>query len=131
PDALPIWPRPLGDDGPAPSLWAPVRHAVAARARPAATSRQVARLDRTTPERTTNIVLALGRRVDRARRVWVKVSLPVLPNGTVGWVRRTSLGGYVEVTTYLVVDLGRLTATLTEDGRRVFRPPIGIGKRAW
>jgi len=123
-------PRPLPDRSAA-ALWAPVLRAVTARAEAAANSGEVARLSRATPEGTANIVLVLARRVDRAGRVWVKVSLPVLPNGTVAWVPRSSLGGYVDVAAHLVVDLRRLTATLTENGRRVFAAPVGVGKPAW
>jgi lipoprotein-anchoring transpeptidase ErfK/SrfK len=112
------------------SRWAPVRRAVAARARPGGAARVVARLDRWTPEETTNIVAALARTVDEHGRVWVKVRLAVLPNGTTGWVPRYALGGYATVRTRLVVDRGHLTATLLRNGRRVLRAPVGIGRAA-
>ena len=55
------------------------------------------------------------------------VRLPVLPNGTTGWVRRPALGGYGTVDTRLDVDLGRLRATLYRDGRPVLRAAVGVG----
>jgi lipoprotein-anchoring transpeptidase ErfK/SrfK len=63
--------------------------------------------------------------------VWVRVRLPVLPNGTTGWVPRSTLRGYQQVRTELVVDRARLTATLRRDGRVVFRAPVGIGRARW
>ena len=90
----------------------------------------MARLYRWTPEGTTNIVTALARAVDARGRIWVKVRLAVLPNGTTGWVPRAALGGYATVTTRLVVDRRRMTATLLRSGRGVMRVPVGIGTAA-
>ena len=119
-------PVPLGN-GRNESRWSPVRRAVSAHVRPAAGAAVVARLGTRTPERTTNLVAVLARASDANGDVWVKVRLPVLPNGTTGWVPRSALGGYGTVTTRLVVDRRRLTATLLRDGRRVLRVPVGLG----
>ena len=122
-------PVPLGN-GRNESRWSPVRRAVSARVRPAPGAAVVARLGTRTPERTTNIVAVLARATAADGSVWVKARLPVLPNGTTGWVPRSALGGYATVTTRLVVDRRRLNATLLRDGRRVLRVPIGIGMPA-
>jgi lipoprotein-anchoring transpeptidase ErfK/SrfK len=111
--------------------WAPVRRSTIARAAPAATAAEVSSLSRATPEGTRNVVAVLGRRQDAAGRTWVHVRLPVLPNGTTGWVRRRSLGGYATVHTRLDVDLPRLRATLYRDGRPILRAAIGVGSRRW
>jgi lipoprotein-anchoring transpeptidase ErfK/SrfK len=76
-------------------------------------------------------VAVLGRGQDRGGRLWVHIRLPVLPNGTTGWVRRRALGGYGTVHTRLDVDLGRLRATLYRDGRPVLRAATGIGSDSW
>lgn len=55
----------------------------------------------------------------------------MLPNNTAGWVPRGALGGYVEVRTRLVVDLTRFTATLSRDGRPIFRTIVGVGRDEW
>jgi hypothetical protein len=83
-------------------------------------------LDASTPDGTRNIVVA-DAATTRHGVLWVRVELPVLPNGTTGWVRRSSLGGYSFVDTRLVVDRSRLTATLYRGGARIFSAPIGIG----
>jgi lipoprotein-anchoring transpeptidase ErfK/SrfK len=113
------------------SRWAPVRVAATARRRPDVRSAAVAPLATTTPEGTTNIVLVLGRRADRAGRLWVRVALAALPNGRTGWVPRSALGGYGTVETRLVVDLRRLTATLLRRGRPVFHARVGVGRAQW
>ena len=109
------------------SHWAPVRRATIARSAPDAGAPAGASLSTSTPEGTRNIVAVLARRQDGAGRIWVRVRLAVLPNGTAGWVRRPALGGYGTVDTHLDVDLGRLRATLYRDGRPVFRARVGVG----
>jgi len=110
------------------TYWASVRSAVFARAAPSASAERVARLPTTTPEGTANIVLVLGRRRDRAGRVWIHVRLAIRPNGSTGWIPRRALGVYGMVRTRLVVDVERLTAILLRDGRAIFQAPIGVGK---
>ena len=107
--------------------YAPVTRAVVARAAPAAGAPPIASLDVSTPEGTTNIVLVIGER-ERPGGLWIHVRLPVLPNGLTGWVPRSALGGYGFVHTHLVVDRGRLRATLYRNGREVFAAPIGVGR---
>lgn len=112
------------------SLWSAVRHPVTARAAPRANASPVARLGTRTPEGTANTLLALGRVRDAGGRVWVRVRLPILPNGSTGWVPRGAIGGYHRVRTRLVVSLERRRATLLRDGRRILRVSVGIGVAA-
>ena len=111
--------------------WASVRHAVSVRASASSEARFVTRLASATPEGTANIVLVLRRAKDRAGRLWVRVRLPVLPNGSTGWVPRQALGVYGVVNTHLVVDLEGLTATLLREERPIVRVPIGVGRPEW
>jgi lipoprotein-anchoring transpeptidase ErfK/SrfK len=71
----------------------------------------------------------LLKRLERGGRLWIQARLPVLPNNTVGWVPREALGGYRTVTTRLVVDRDRLSATLYRRGRAILRAPVGVGQR--
>ena len=113
------------------SHWAPLRRAVSARASPHAEAPPVAALGLMTPEGTRNVVAVLGRVQDRHGRPWVHVALPVLPNGTTGWVPRRALGGYETVRTLLDVDLDRLRATLYRDGRPIVRAAVAAGMPGW
>ena len=61
----------------------------------------------------------------------MQARLAVLPNGTVGWIPRSALGGYQFVNTRLVVDIARLTATLLDGGKAVFRAPVAVGQARW
>ncbi len=73
------------------------------------------------------MVTVLRARTGPDSGVWVEVRLPVLPNGSVGWVSRSSLGGYQAVSTHLIIDRERLQATLLRAGVRIFSEPVGIG----
>jgi lipoprotein-anchoring transpeptidase ErfK/SrfK len=84
-----------------------------------------------TPEGTSNIVLVLGNRLDRAGTLWIRVRLPVLGKPSTGWIPRAALGGYGTVTTHLVIDLDSLRATLFRDGRAIFRADVGVGMSSW
>ena len=113
-----------GADGAA--RWAPVLRAAAAHRLPERTSPVVATVSTRTPEGTDNLVLALVQRRTGDGNVWVKVRLPILPNGSTGWIDRDLLGAYHRVRTRLVVDRARRTATLTRDGRVVFRTRVSV-----
>jgi hypothetical protein len=113
------------------SRWTVVRRPTVAYAEPSASSDAVAELETTAPEGTPNLLTVLQARSGRDGTLWVQARLPVLPNGRVGWVRRTSLGPYQTVSTHLVVDRARLLATLYRNGRIVFSAPVGIGTDAW
>ncbi|MGA2929907.1 MAG: L,D-transpeptidase [Solirubrobacteraceae bacterium] len=106
--------------------WAAVLRATVARRTPASDGKAVGWVPARTSDGTANIVPAAGE-VDRDGAMWVRVPLTALPNGAQGWVRRSALGGWSFVDTRLAIDRARLTATLWQGGRVVFRAPIGVG----
>ncbi len=106
-------------------------HAVAravARKRPAKTAKPIARLRYDTEDGFAEVYVVLARYTDSNDQQWLKVRLPMRPNGRTGWVPRDSLGGLKTVTTFLRVDKHTLRATLYRDGKRIWRAPVGIGK---
>lgn len=111
------------------SRWAAVIHATVARAGPSDDAAGVIPLETRTPEGTANLVVVAE--TSAGGEQWVRARLPVLPNGTLGWVPRRALGGYHFVHTHLIVDRERLSATLLHDGRPVFRARVGVGKTYW
>jgi lipoprotein-anchoring transpeptidase ErfK/SrfK len=138
--ALPAPPKPtiaipeplgLGDDRRSATVWTSVERGATARTRPDGGARAVAQLPTRTPEGTANAVLVTARASDAHGRVWVRARLPVLPNGTTGWLPRSALGAYQVVHTRLIVDLHRERATLLRNRRPVFRTDIGVGRPRW
>jgi L,D-transpeptidase catalytic domain len=117
----------LSSDGASTYRYAFLIRRVTARRGPSNAAAPAAKLKLLTPEKTTNLVLALdGRRT--ASRAWVRVRLPVLPNNTTGWVPRSALSDWKIVRTRLVVNLRRMTLTLYRKGRPVFSTLVGIGR---
>jgi hypothetical protein len=113
------------------SRWAFVNYQVIARRQPSTTARAVARLRLRTQDGTDELVMALARMPDAGGRWWVKVRLPILPNGSTGWVPQSSLGGFHKVRTWLRIDTERLRATLVRSGRVIFRVRVGVGQKQW
>jgi len=99
------------------------------RAQPSRKSRRVGRLHYWTEDGYREIWLALASREDANGNEWVQVRIPGRPNGRTGWVPRESLAAFHTVRTQLVIDRRRLRATLYRSGKRVWRSPVGVGKR--
>ncbi len=118
-------PVPLSDPA-ADTRWAPVLRATDARNAPSSKAGPVGQLPARTQDGTTNIVVADGE-ADVDGTTWIRVALSILPNGTEGWVPRSSLGGWSFVDTRLVIDRARFTATLYRAGRVIFRARVGVG----
>jgi lipoprotein-anchoring transpeptidase ErfK/SrfK len=59
---------------------------------------------------------------------WLRVHLPIRPNGTTGWVRRSD----VSLTRHdyrIVVELSAHRITVFKGSTRVFKEPVGVGTR--
>ena len=100
------------------------------RRRPSASAPTVARLRYLTEDGPFEVYPVLESHVDDARRVWLRIRLPMRPNGRTGWVPRNELGPLHAVRTKLRVNRGTLRATLYRGGRRVWSAPIGVGRAA-
>ncbi len=100
------------------------------RSRPNAKAPQVGRLRYRTEDGPLEVYPVLESRVDGAEATWVRVRLPMRPNGTTGWVPRDDLGPLQVVRTLLRVDRGTLRATLLREGRPIWSSRIGVGTAA-
>jgi len=90
-------------------------------------SATIARVRHLTGDGSPEVYLILRRWSDPEDRTWLKVRVPMRPNGRTGWVRDTALGRLHLVRSLLVVDRPGRSATLYESGRRIWRSQIGIG----
>jgi hypothetical protein len=100
----------------------------AVRARPSSSARRVGRLHFLTEDGPFEVYPVLESRADAGGRMWVRVRLPMRPNGRTGWVPRNHLGPFKVVRTMLRVNRATLRATLYRDGRRIWSSRIGVGK---
>lgn len=82
------------------------------------------RLTNPTRDGTRLVLLARARRGD-----WLRVLLPVRPNGSAGWVRAREVR-LAENDFGIAVDLRARRLTLRRRGTVVLREPIGVGRAA-
>ncbi len=105
-----------------PESMAPIRRL------PDPTSRRITRTHYYTEDGFPEVYLVLRRWTDADGGTWLKVRIPMRPNGRTGWVRDSALGEVHLVRKRLVVNRQRLRASLYRSGRRIWRARIGIGK---
>jgi L,D-transpeptidase-like protein len=104
---------------------------VNALARPSASARVVVRLRTETPEHVPHVLYLLGGAIDGNGRYWLRVRLPILPNGSSGWIPRDAVERFRAVDTHLVIDRSRFRATLYRRGRAIFQSIVGVGEPRW
>ena len=94
---------------------------------PTPNARVIARIHYFTEDGYPEVYLVLRRWTDPDGRTWLKVRIPMRPNGRTGWVRGSALAYLHLVRTRLVVDRGTLLATLYRSGQRIWRSGVGVG----
>ena len=112
------------------SHWAFLMRKAVVRAAPSINSYAKTRLSIWTPEYYPNLALALQERIDRDG-TWVQIRLPILPNGSTGWVKRAVLGGLHIMHDHLYVYRASTRAVLTRNGVPIFTTRVGVGKSFW
>jgi lipoprotein-anchoring transpeptidase ErfK/SrfK len=110
--------------------WAHPTRVTEIRANHSSGSRVVAKLRRRTEDDFPEVYLALRSYTTADGDEWIQIRIPMRPNGRKGWVPRSALGSFRTVRTRLVVNRRTLRATLYRNGRRIFRAPVGVGKRS-
>ena len=100
----------------------------AVRSRPDKAARRIAALRYLTEDDALEVYPVLESRLDDAGRTWLRIRLPMRPNGRTGWVTDGALGPLKAVRTMLRVNRATLRATLYRNGRRIWSSRVGVGK---
>ena len=95
---------------------------------PTRSSPAIAKLHFQTEDGPLEVYLVLESYRDLRGRLWLRIRLPMRPNGRTGWVVREALGPMHVVRTKLRVNRATLRATLFRDGRRIWSSRVGVGK---
>jgi hypothetical protein len=98
--------------------------------RPSEKARRVARLRLLTEDKFPEVYVVLAGWKNEAGNTWLKIRVPMRPNGRTGWVRESALGALHTVHTRIVVNRHTLQVTLYVSGHKRFRARIGVGKAA-
>jgi lipoprotein-anchoring transpeptidase ErfK/SrfK len=112
------------------SRWAFVTHRVSAFSRPGNHGRKLRTLSTRTPDRTSELVLAIRERVYSDGTVWTEVRLPMHGSGRTGWVDRGDLDKYRVIHTRIEIDRTLLTAKLFKNEALVWSASIAVGSSA-
>ena len=112
------------------SRWAHPQRVAPIRSWPSPFSKRIARTHGLTEDGFPEVYPVLRRFTAHDGDRWLRVRIPMRPNGRTGWVRETALGPRHRSRTRLVVNRRRLRATLYRSGRRIWRSPVGVGKPA-
>jgi lipoprotein-anchoring transpeptidase ErfK/SrfK len=112
------------------SYFAFVEKAETARTAAKASAKAVAKLTKKSPEGTDDIVLVLDRTTVKDK-VWLRVRLPIRPNGTTGWVPEEALSELQPVDTWLKISTKAFRITLIKNGKKFFSAPSGVGQPLW
>jgi hypothetical protein len=110
--------------------WAyPQRRAIVY-SRPSGRARHVARLRLLTEDKFPELYMVLSRWVDPRGNTWLRIRVPMRPNGRKGWVPGNALSELNVVHKMIDVDKRRLRIRLFDRGKLVFTARIGVGKAA-
>jgi hypothetical protein len=108
--------------------WADVAQIAPIYQDPTSDSALVARLHGYTEDGFPEVYLLLLARWDNSGQEWVRLRIPMRPNGLTGWVRRQDLGAFHLNHGEIVVNRAQLRIYLYEHGRRVWSAPVAVGK---
>jgi lipoprotein-anchoring transpeptidase ErfK/SrfK len=108
--------------------WAhPAKQKAPIRSSPAPRARRITTTHAHTEDGFPEVYLVLRSWSDSSGHTWLKIRIPMRPNGQKGWVHESALGPLYRTRTRMVVDRSELRATLYRRGHEIWSAPVGIG----
>lgn len=101
---------------------------LAARAEPLTSSPVVKTFLQFRSDYRPTTLLVVGEARDAAGTLWLKISLPMRPNGRFGWVKASAIQTRVP-RTHILIDLSARTLRVYEGARVRYRTRVAIGRR--
>jgi hypothetical protein len=95
---------------------------------PVASSKRMAKISMRTEDGFPEVYMLLRSWTDESGQEWLRIRIPMRPNGRIGWVDASALGQPHLVRTQLVVHRRQRRAVLHRAGQRIWRARIGVGK---
>lgn len=78
------------------------------------------------PDYRVQEILAVNRATGSDHRVWYRISIPMRPNGTYGWIPASAVS-LAPTTGQIVVHIGSRTIDIYQRGKRVWQAPVAVG----
>ena len=114
------------------SYFAYVEKAVGAKSQPKTQREDGRQAHGSRPVRApTTSCSVIARTTDSKDRVWLKVRLPIRPNGTTGWVQENALSELQPVDSWIKVSTKTYKVTVIKKGKKVFSASVGVGQPQW
>jgi hypothetical protein len=110
------------------TTWAHPVEEVSIRAHPTPGSRALGHTHLRTEDGFPEVYLLLSTFTDAQGRVWVRLRIPMRPNGRIGWLPRSALGEFNVTHWLLQISLSRRRLTAYYNGKLRRTAPIGVGK---
>lgn len=107
--------------------WAYENWPAAIRVAPRSSARRFTSLHGYTEDGFSEVYLLLRAHWDSHGREWIKLRIPMRPNGRVGWVPRSALGTFHLTHLLVVVDRRSLRLRFYRDGWLIWSAPVGVG----
>jgi len=95
---------------------------------PDAHSKAVGHLHDYTEDGLPEVYLLLRATWDSGGQEWVRLRIPMRPNGRTGWVRREALDSFHLTNLLIVVDRRQMQMQLYNNGKLLWHAPVGVGK---
>jgi lipoprotein-anchoring transpeptidase ErfK/SrfK len=100
---------------------------VVARSAPSPTAGRVKVLDQFRPDYRQQEVLAIGAKVGTDGQLWYRLSLPMRPNGTTGWVSARQLDLH-HVATRILVDIAKRRMQVLRGNKVLYTTTVAVGR---
>ena len=107
--------------------WTTALNSAPIRRRPSPEAATIVRLRYYTEDRLPEVYVALEQAVGSDGRIWVRVRIPMRPNGTTGWVPRSALNSWHINRTFLRVSRRDRRAVLYRGARVLWSSSVGVG----
>lgn len=108
--------------------WAHAAETEPVRVSPSSSARTITKLRYQTEHKRPEVYLVLDGRVDADGVQWLRIRLPMKPNGRTGWVPADMLSQLYVVRTQLTISRRNKKAVLRRSGRVIWQAPVGVGK---
>jgi len=103
-----------------------VGNSVAARKTPNPNSRVIKVMHYFRPDYRVQEILAVGKQIGSDGEVWYRISLPMRPNGTYGWIPAASVA-LAPTTGQIVVDISSRTIDIYQHGKHRWHGRVAVG----
>jgi lipoprotein-anchoring transpeptidase ErfK/SrfK len=99
---------------------------IAVRAKPSPSARVIKVMHMFRPDYRRQVILALSTQTGSDGKPWYRISVPMRPNGTMGWIPASSVG-LSPTRSQIVVHRGARTIDVYKNGRHVLHAIVAIG----